>query len=62
MPDITMCTQTLCPNASTCYRVQAKPSDYQSYSQFEYTVSPNGVECEHYWPMYKTELKGDSDE
>lgn len=54
MPDISMCTQTLCPNAESCYRIKAKPSEWQSYSQFEYTIGADGVICEHYWPMYKT--------
>lgn len=52
MADITMCTQTLCPNAGHCYRVQAKPSEHwQSMCSFGYTVSERGVECENYWPM-----------
>ena len=54
MADITMCSQTLCPNAAHCYRVQAKASDRQSVATFDYTVSARGVECEGYMPMYRT--------
>lgn len=54
MADITMCTQTLCPNAAHCYRVQAKASNWQSMATFDYTISTHGVECENYMPMYRT--------
>jgi hypothetical protein len=54
MADITMCAQTLCPNARHCYRAQAKASDWQSMMMFSYTVSSNGVECDNYIPMYRT--------
>ena len=50
MADITMCTNVLCPNAPHCYRVQAIPDEYQSVCNFEYTVSPDGVLCDYYWP------------
>jgi hypothetical protein len=53
MADITMCTQTLCPNAAHCYRVQATPSDWQSMATFDYTIGTNGVQCENYMPMYR---------
>jgi hypothetical protein len=52
MADITMCTQTLCPNAGVCYRMQAKPSEWQSMATFDYTIGTNGVLCENYIPMY----------
>ena len=52
MVDITMCTQTLCPNAGHCYRIQAKASDWQSMATFNYTVSAHGVECDNYIPTY----------
>ena len=58
MADITMCTQTLCPNAGHCYRVQAKASDRQSMATFGYTISARGVECDHYMPMYRTVATG----
>lgn len=54
MADITMCTQTLCPNASHCYRVQAKASEWQSMVMFDYTISARGVECRYYMPIYRT--------
>jgi hypothetical protein len=54
MADITMCTQTLCPNAGQCYRVQAKASNWQSVATFNYTISTRGVECDNYVPMYRT--------
>ena len=53
MADITMCAQTLCPNAGVCYRVQATPSDWQIMAAFDYTVSARGVECGNYLPMYR---------
>lgn len=54
MADITMCTQTLCPNSGHCYRVQAKASDWQSMATFDYTISVHGVECDNYMPIYRT--------
>jgi len=54
MADITMCTQTLCPNAGHCYRAQAKASDRQSMATFNYTVSARGVMCDNYIQMYRT--------
>lgn len=53
MADITMCTQTLCPNAGHCYRVQAAPSDWQSMATFNYTISVRGIECANYMPLYQ---------
>ncbi len=50
-----MCLQVLCPNAKSCYRVQAKPShQWQSYAAFQYTVSTRGVECGGYLPMFES--------
>jgi len=54
MADITMCSQTLCPNAAHCYRAQTKASDWQSVATFDYTVSARGVECDSYISMYST--------
>lgn len=55
MADITMCTQTLCPNAGHCYRVQATPNPHrQSVAAFDYTISVHGVECDNYMPTYRT--------
>ena len=39
MSDITMCTSENCPYIDRCYRVRAKPSKYQSWSNFEYTCN-----------------------
>ena len=58
MAGISMCTNSQCPNAGHCYRVQAKPSDWQSYIQFEYQIGPNGVVCENYLPVYRTYATG----
>lgn len=50
MADITMCTNTCCPNARHCYRVQAKPSQqWQPYQLFQYMVGKNGAECDRTW-------------
>lgn len=58
MADITMCAQTLCPNAGTCYRVQATPSPHwQSVMAFPYTISTRGVECPSYWPTVEIVAK-----
>ena len=55
MADITMCSQTLCPNASHCYRVQATQNrHWQNVATFDYTISDRGVECDSYMPMYRT--------
>jgi len=52
MPDITMCTQTLCPNSRHCYRVRAWPNPYwQAYMAFPYEISADGVVCSYYMPM-----------
>jgi len=57
MADITMCTQTLCPNAGHCYRVQAKPSPHwQSMMDFPYTISIRGVECANYIPAVQVKV------
>lgn len=48
MADICMCTNTLCPKAGICYRVQATPSHWQSMGSFKYTIGDNGVECVNY--------------
>jgi hypothetical protein len=54
MANFVMCSQTLCPNAGHCCRVQAKTSDWQSVATFDYTISLRGVECKAYTPMYRT--------
>ena len=55
MPDITMCKDSECPQAETCYRFTAKPlGDWQSY----FAESPRvgrfidvGIGCGYYWPV-----------
>lgn len=47
MPDISMCTSENCPMRHSCYRVQAKPSTYQSWSNFEYTCNKDSGFCEY---------------
>ena len=45
MPDITMCYSRNCPERNNCYRACAKPSEFQSWSNFEYTCNEeNGFE------------------
>ena len=39
--DITMCTSENCPYKDKCYRTQAKPNSFQSWSNFEYTCNEN---------------------
>lgn len=53
MADITMCANNGCPNAPNCYRVQAIPSDRQSMTLFDYTISGRGVECKNYIPTFR---------
>lgn len=52
MPDITMCQAEDCPLQEYCYRYQAKPNRFwQSYAKFDYKLTVNGVDCEHYYPI-----------
>jgi len=61
MADITMCLNTLCPNAATCYRITATPSEnWQSMAMFEYTVGVGGVNCSNYWQNYTAETAGNT--
>ena len=39
MPDLTLCSSKECPVRDACYRSQAKPGQFQSYSNFEYTCN-----------------------
>ena len=41
MSDITMCASENCPEREKCYRAMAKASEYQSWSNFEYTCNEN---------------------
>ena len=56
MPDITMCKGENCPLKQTCYRYNAKPSDYQSY--FMEPPVDNG-KCEYFW---RDKVKSKTDE
>jgi hypothetical protein len=47
------CTNIFCPNAGSCYRMQAKESSYQRMYMFHYKLSVHGVECDHYIPTYR---------
>ena len=49
MPDISMCSNEECPLRETCYRAQAKPDSYQSFSEFEYNEETES--CEYYCPI-----------
>jgi hypothetical protein len=37
--DFTMCSSLHCPKYYECYRTQARVSEYQSWSNFEYTCN-----------------------
>lgn len=41
IPDITMCVNEKCSMRKECYRSQEKPSEYQSWSNFENTCNEN---------------------
>ena len=46
MPDITMCTSENCEMRDKCYRVRAKPVEYQSWSNFEYRCNEKSGFCD----------------
>ena len=43
MADMTMCTSKNCPMREKCYRIMAKASKFQSWSNFEYTCNKIAV-------------------
>ena len=47
MPDISMCVNVQCVKRLTCYRYIAKPSEYQSYMDFD------ALDCRSYMGVYK---------
>ena len=47
MPDITMCKDNDFKLKETCYRYNAKPSNYQSY--FVGSPKDEDGECRYYW-------------
>ena len=56
MADITMCLQSACPNAPTCYRVQAEVNPYrQSVARFDFKVTDKGVLCADYIPTERSD-------
>ena len=63
MPDISMCQAedieikdnkiirlgtNVCPLRETCYRFKAKPSLYQSFSDFRNDLNGDKTECGHF--------------
>ena len=51
MADITMCKQSRCPLATSCYRYLATPSEYQAY----FIMDEVPEKCDEYWEC-KTQL------
>ena len=51
MADISMCTNTSCPLFKECFRAQAKPSTWQSYTRFEHKDG----KCEDFINKHKIE-------
>jgi hypothetical protein len=49
MPDISKCANNKCPLRDNCYRFTSVPSNWQSYADFEFTVTEKGVECDYFW-------------
>ena len=56
MPDITMCFSLECPKRGDCYRVQAKPSRWQSFSNYY----REGKRCGNFWPMKPKEVSNET--
>lgn len=55
MPDITLCTNTVCPLRPKCYRATAKPDEYwQSYAKYEPKVEFNKAEAITTCDMFKS--------
>lgn len=46
MPDISMCANQSCPSRYKCYRFMAKPSGWQTYSDF--IVKKGRVKCDSF--------------
>ena len=51
MPNISMCMNDECHLAKECYRHEAKPSEWQSYSYFH---PDDAGECYHFMPIWET--------
>jgi hypothetical protein len=65
MPDISMCSTTDCPLATTCYRSQESGTvptperqAWMSFVPIETSVDDVlGVQCDGYWPTRKLRRK-----
>jgi len=56
MPDISMCSNALCPSKDYCHRFTATPSKFmQSYADF--SPEEDEVNCSHFWPNSKDSTK-----
>jgi hypothetical protein len=56
MPDISMCSNALCPSKEYCHRFTATPSKFmQSYADF--SPEEDEVNCSHFWPNSKDSTK-----
>ena len=53
-PDIAMCSTEGCPLAPSCYRKQATPDRWQTYSEFKYQDG----ECDAYWEITEEDKRG----
>lgn len=56
MPDLAMCMSKNCDRREECYRAQATPSRYQTYSNFEDICNEGNFE--YFWEM---QIRGDND-
>lgn len=56
MPDITMCEGTGCLLKDTCYRAQAKPSEYRQAYFYEPPFEEKMTEhsCDYHWLVRET--------
>lgn len=55
MPDICMCMSKNCERREQCYRSQAVPDRYQTYSNFEEVCRDNNFE--YFWQMKELEKR-----
>lgn len=57
MPDISMCSDAVCPKRKQCYRFVATPTPgHQAYADFKFSKRHG---CEYFWPFKK---QGGADE
>jgi hypothetical protein len=50
MADISKCNNTKCPLKENCYRYTVKSGFWQSYADFQFTITEDGkVECDYFW-------------